>query len=408
MSSTARDSAARSGASAGRASRAPRVLYVQYANPAAYPPIEHSAKILADAGFDVRLLGIDVLADRLAFTAHPRIDVRLRRRSAPGARQKLHYAAFVLWAISVALRWRPDWVYASDPLSCPTAAALSLLVGGRLIYHEHDSPQDEAPASAFMRLVMALRRRVGRTASLCVLPNGRRAEQFVRATGCREAVTVWNCPLREDVTDGAAGRPDGLRVLYHGSIGSTRLPQALVGALAKLPASVTLTIAGYETAGHAGHIEALQAEARARGVADRVRYVGTVARRGDLMRQCAAADVGLALMPLKTADVNEDAMVGASNKVFDYMAGGLAVLVSDRPDWRAAFVDGGYGLGCDPESPDSIAGALTSWLANPTLRVEMGERGRQQIATAWNYETAFAPILARMAGASPTSGLSTG
>ena len=35
----------------------PRVLYVQYTNPAAYPPIHHSGRMLADAGFDVRMVG---------------------------------------------------------------------------------------------------------------------------------------------------------------------------------------------------------------------------------------------------------------------------------------------------------------------------------------------------------------
>ena len=30
-----------------------RVVYVQYTNPAAYPPLEHSSRILADAGWQV-------------------------------------------------------------------------------------------------------------------------------------------------------------------------------------------------------------------------------------------------------------------------------------------------------------------------------------------------------------------
>ena len=30
----------------------------------------------------------------------------------------------------------------------------------------------------------------------------------------------------------------------------------------------------------------------------------------------------------------------------------------------------------------------------------MGERGRQQIATRWNYETEFAPVMAQLNGLS--------
>ena len=58
-------------------------------------------------------------------------------------------------------------------------------------------------------------------------------------------------------------------------------------------------------------------------------------------------------------------MAGASNKPFDYMAAGLALLVSDQPDWRAMFVEPGYARACDPTDPSSIATSL----AIPVRRV---------------------------------------
>jgi glycosyltransferase involved in cell wall biosynthesis len=377
--------------------RRPRALYVQYTNPAAYPPLEHSAQILADAGFDVRLVGIATLGDRLDFKPHPHIAVTLRPAVGPGASQKIHYLAFVISLIAITIRWRPDWIYLSDPLACPIGECLRLVTSARLIYHEHDSPDDRRPESPFMRMVMGARHRIARRASLCVLPNAERSARFARATGCRDVAVVWNCPMREDVSDGPiASTSPALRVLYHGSIGPTRLPATVVRALAELPASVSLTIAGYETSGHVGHLDALAKLAAELGVANRVTYVGTVRTRQELMRQCSHCDVGLSLMPLETSDVNERAMVGASNKAFDYMAGGLAVLVSARQDWQDVFVAGGFGLDCDPRSAESIAAALSAWLVQPNQRVEMGERGRRQIATAWNYETVFAPVLAHM------------
>jgi glycosyltransferase involved in cell wall biosynthesis len=376
--------------------RRPRVLYVQYTNPAAYPPIEHSAHILADREFDVLLIGTNILGDSLVIKPHARIQLKLRAFRKGGWRQKVHYASFLLWAVRQAIHWRPDWIYASDPLSCPIALAMRRASGARVIYHEHDSPADRdmAATSWFMRRVLAARTRLARVAAACVLPNEDRAKHFRDVTGRRDVLTVWNCPMRADVASSRDSAADGLRVLYHGSIVPARLPLSVIDALASLPSSVSLTIAGYETAGHAGHVAALQSAAVAAGIADRVRYVGTVPAREDLMRQCAACDVGLALMPLVTEDPNEGAMVGASNKVFDYMAGGLPVLVSDRPDWRTTFVDAGFGASCDPASSASIAGALSRWLCDPATRVAMGERGRRKIAADWNYEASFAPVLA--------------
>jgi glycosyltransferase involved in cell wall biosynthesis len=91
-------------------------------------------------------------------------------------------------------------------------------------------------------------------------------------------------------------------------------------------------------------------------------------------------------------------MVGASNKPFDYLSSGLALLVSDLPDWRTNYVEMGYGLACDPDDPESIATALRWFLNHQVEMRAMGERGRQRIATEWNYEKEFLPILERISG----------
>ena len=58
-------------------------------------------------------------------------------------------------------------------------------------------------------------------------------------------------------------------------------------------------------------------------------------------------------------------MTGASNKPFDYMAAGLALLVSDLPDWKTMFVDPGFGLACDPTDADSLLAALAWFIDHP-------------------------------------------
>jgi glycosyltransferase involved in cell wall biosynthesis len=181
-------------------------------------------------------------------------------------------------------------------------------------------------------------------------------------------------------------------LLYHGSIAQSRLPMSLISALAKLPASLKLRVIGYETLGSQGYLDALLAKARGLGISHRVDVVGPLPRREELMEYCRSADIGLAVMPMHGQDINMRAMAGASNKAFDYLACGLALLVSELPDWKEMFVVPGYGLTCVPDDPDSIERALRWLLEHPDEMRAMGERGRQRVAKEWNYEVQLANV----------------
>ncbi|HEY3824911.1 MAG TPA: glycosyltransferase [Bryobacteraceae bacterium] len=376
-----------------------RIIYVQYTNPAAYPPLEHSSRILAESDWDVLFLGTGALgADKLRFDDHPRISVRRLRFQPPGIRQKLHYAFFNLWCLGWFLRRRPDCVYFSELHSCPLGL-LSALIGMRAVFHEHDIPQSKS-TGAFARLLSWSRNQFARRATLCVVPNAKRGEHMVRSTGAsRMPAVVWNCPRSEE----AAGVRDPLaqgkvRVLYHGSIVPDRLPLAVIESLAMLPDGVTLTVAGYETTGARGYIDTLKKKATELGIANRLEIAGTVPLRRDLMAICRQHDVGLALMPLESGDPNMETMAGASNKPYDYLACGLALLVAELPDWEEMFVKPGYGLSCNPSSIESLTAALGFFVAEPETTRSMGERGRQRILRDWNYEHQFQVVRERLAG----------
>jgi glycosyltransferase involved in cell wall biosynthesis len=132
------------------------------------------------------------------------------------------------------------------------------------------------------------------------------------------------------------------------------------------------------------------------GISSRVVFPGALPGRKELLAWCRKCDVGLAFMPKMSDDINMQAMVGASNKPFDYLSCGLALLVSDLPDWRATYVENGYGLACDPSDPESIAGALHWFLNYPAEMRAMGERGRRRIEEEWNYDSQFSMVLERM------------
>jgi glycosyltransferase involved in cell wall biosynthesis len=316
---------------------------------------------------------------------------------ARGGRRLRRLADYLRYAAHAALAcatWRPHWVYVSDTMAAPLGLAATLLPGVRIAYHEHDAPLARA-TRAWERWPLAARRRLLRRADVVVVPNAERAARLSEEAGGREVTTVWNCPRLDEVGPPRKCRAGALRVVYHGSIVPDRLPLAVIDALAAVP-GVELVVAGYETVDSRGYVDRLRARARSLGVGDRLSLAGAVPTRAALLDLCATADVGLALMPVDGADFNMRTMSGASNKAFDYMARGVAPIVSDLPDWRALYVDRGLALATPSLDADGLA-EVFRWCAGHRREVAaMGERGRRQILAEWNYDTLFAPVLRQL------------
>jgi len=374
-----------------------RVLYVQYTNPGGYPPLVRGAELLAASGAAVMMLGIRIPGmDALDVPPKPGITVQLASEARAGWRLKAHYARYAAWVVREATRWRPDWIYASDVLAAPLGLALAGLLGARVVYHEHDAPSGQHRTWMIQRCLEARRRLLAR-ADVVVAPNAERARGLSRLAEGREVLTVWNCPRRPALRPRRLQSPNALAVVFRGSVNAERLPLTVVDAVARADAPVTLDIAGYETAGSRGHLAALAAHADRLGVADRVRALGTMPE-AQCATVCERSDLGLALMPMSSADENMRHMTGASNKLFEYLSYGVTPLVSDLPDWREAFVDAGYALACDPSEPDSIAATFSwAWKNRDDVRA-MSERGWERLARDWNYESHFGPVLERMFG----------
>jgi glycosyltransferase involved in cell wall biosynthesis len=372
-----------------------RVLYVQYTNPGAYPPLVRGASLLAESGAEVLMLGTRVRdTDALSVVPTTGITVRLMDQAPEGWRLKAHYARYAAWVAREARTWKPDWVYASDLLSAPIALALGALARARIVYHEHDAPADD-PANWVIKRYLDARRRLLRDADLVVTPNAERSARLAALAGGRGVLTVWNCPRRPARGRSWRQSDDVLRVVYRGSVNPVRLPLAAIEAVARADIPVTLDVAGYETFGSRGYLAKIADHAARWGAGNRVRVLGTVPE-GELDVICEQCDVGLALMPIASSDENMRHMAGASNKAFEYLACGVTPLVSELPDWRQMFVEPGYALACNPTDAESIDSALR-WAAGHRAVVrEMAARGWDRLRLDWNYEAQFAPVLNAM------------
>ncbi len=231
-------------------------------------------------------------------------------------------------------------------------------------------------------------------AAFCIVPNQRRGANMAAELKTDKPIhCIWNCPSSTEVTvssNTAVNEP--LWIYYHGSINESRLPPTVIEAIALLGSGVRLKVTGYETIGSPAYVSRLRNIAHDLGVNHLVQFEGAVPRGDELWKRAQQCHIGLALVRSMNADSNLLNLVGASNKPFDYMACGLAMLVAELPEWIATYVEPGYGLACDPESPESIASAFNWFLEHPEERATMGARGKQRIREEWNYERQFESV----------------
>ncbi len=201
---------------------------------------------------------------------------------------------------------------------------------------------------------------------------------------------VWNVPSLVELPELLERRTrDGLQIHFHGSVNPFALPLQLIDAMARVP-EVRLRIVGYAFE-HANVLPALRERADRLGVSERLEILAAVPRPVALA-MAAQADLGIAFYRPHPNNINATHTLGAANKVFDYLAAGIGVLVSEAAEWHGTIVPA-YGRCCDPDSAESIVEALRAFSTRAPDPLALGFQGRARIEAEWHHERAFAPVI---------------
>ena len=105
--------------------------------------------------------------------------------------------------------------------------------------------------------------------------------------------------------------------------------------------------------------------------------------------QLAAADVALAvLQPI------ERYTVALPVKLFEYMACGLPVIISDFPANRAVVAGADCGILVDPSDGDAVAAAIARLIADPAEARRLGANGRRAFELQYNWQALEMKLLA--------------
>jgi glycosyltransferase involved in cell wall biosynthesis len=368
------------------------------------PRVDKVARSLASVGYTV-----DVMAPGAGpGIVETEIDAGVRHVRVPLRTTGRLFLVFQEGFRRAARRRRFDYVHANDLTTLTLAWVLARKSGARLVYDAHElwnenvelEGTDWVPMSHTTRslaerwerflirdvdllitvgpsIVLEYERRFDLARAPLLLPNYPSLRQLDRNGDVQTVRETCDLDDSHFVT------------LYLGGINPLRNIENVIRAHRHLPENHVFIVRGPGVEGYAPEYAAL---ARTEGVHERVLFLPPVAP-SSVVAAAAGADCGIVML----RNICKNFYLFYPNKLFEYSLAGLPVAVSNFPD-VARFVEAyRCGVTFDPDSPESIAGAIRALSADREAARAMGARGRAAIIGGANWETAVEPLLAAYA-----------
>jgi glycosyltransferase involved in cell wall biosynthesis len=307
--------------------------------------------------------------------------------------------------LRLAARWRrtrhafyvaramPARVYhVHDPELIPTALKLKRRTGARVIYDCHEDylgfirQKPHVPQwlrGALGMVVAHFELRAARELDAVVAADPGIERRF-KSLGAR-TVLLYNFPELALFPRATPNEAPSFDLVYHGSIPRYHLELAfqIDDVLLRRGRSVRWLFFG-----RFGDIEWAKAAAAGRNAGNRFLFEGPVPHTA-VAAAVRRARIGIIPLPdLPKFQHN------IPTKLFEFMALGLPVVLSDLPPSRPFVGDGLCGTMVDPRDHEAYAAAILRLLDDPALRRSMGEEGRRRVETEYNWESERAKLIA--------------
>jgi glycogen(starch) synthase len=278
-----------------------------------------------------------------------------------------------------------DVVHAHEVETLPAGFAIARRRGARLVYDAHEVYADQEPDAprAYRAVARAIEASLARRAGSVVTVSPPIAEELQRSLRLPRAPIPWlNCPPRsEPAPPPPADGP--LRAIYQGAMGPGRPVGDLLAAIERATdVRLTIRLMG-------ANLDDLRDAVAARGLADRVAVADTVAP-DRLVAALGGFHVGLVI----NRPVTRNDELVLPNKLFEYLMGGLAVVVPRLPGMADLVEASGIGVTYQPGRPDRLADALSALAADRAGLEGLRRRARQLAIERWNAEAQREALLA--------------
>jgi len=379
-------------------------MFVQsiiYGNPDYYPPMINGAEILHRHGFHQEILSrrfrsaVFLIDDMDKYYPASTVIFRLDSSGKSTARAFLSFA----WHVLRKSNNEADLFIGYNVHGFALARLLAYLYRKPVVYHSHDFMENNRVSTLGDRIFKTIERRFARTADLVIVPDRRRAAAMSNQLSLKKSPLIV---ANSSLTAPDAPAPELNFALQNLNISFEHIVFR-PGTIAH-GHSIDITIRsiplwenknwGFVVMGPCDqeYKVRLQILAEEFGVKDQFVILPPV-NYAEVLKYTKGASLGNAIY--EPININHQYSTTASNKIMEYIAAGIPMLLNDSAGNIDLINKYQNGLTVSHDSPEAIAQAVNLILGDPKLAQQMSEGSKRAFREEFNYETQYLPAIQR-------------
>ncbi len=375
------------------------ILFI-YSDPHLYPPTVNAANILVEKGHEVFLVGYKLIVPG-RITINSKVNLIYIAKITHGWKGLLQYLHSYWFLFKIVLFQKVDWIISYDAFAAGPVMVVSKLLNKKWVYYQHDFWSN--PKGIYHKLLHRLELISSRRASIVCFPQEDRLRIFQNLTRSlfNYTVIVHNGPRlswihrnnRHELIVNLNKKYENI-IVYQGGWAHEFNLDVYIRALSLCKIqNVCLLFIGKEH--EKGIKDYLLNIGKSLAIRDQLYFHDTYIPYDEILDITKFCKIGLSI-PMISEEKNTTNiyyLAGASNKLGEYIACGLPILVSDTSSNHKFFDKYGTAFFFSPDDPIEIANLFDSLLINEGVLIQKSKHNTNVFKTTLNFDIQFSKLL---------------
>lgn len=284
------------------------------------------------------------------------------------------------------INYEPDVIHANDLNALIPAYLASRKLNCKLVYDSHEinvenyTSNGRASTANFMK---RLERYLVEHVDLMICVSNAAAEYFASEYHIKKPMVVTNCSLKKETLIDVPNKHAGFEVINHGQFYEGRGYEEMIEAAEMLSQykEIRICVRGF------GRLEdSMRSRVKEKGLKNFIFYPPVNVEK--LIPEASHSHVGIAI----TKPICLNFEMSVSNKLFEYVAAGLPVIMSDIPEHRYLNEKFDFGLILPDNTPKSLADAVIKLYLDQELYERLAANSKK-MSQELNWENEFGKLI---------------